>query len=81
VRLHTSLEPGRACGIANVEVDGLDMAELGNWLWRDHRIVVTPIGHEECPGLRVSPSVYTTLEELDRFGDAVEHAMAHGIPA
>jgi selenocysteine lyase/cysteine desulfurase len=81
VRLHTSLLPGRACGIANVEVDGLDSGALGNWMWQKHRIIVTPIGHEECPGLRVSPSVYTTLEELDRFVDAMKYAMKHGIEA
>ncbi|MEE8487936.1 MAG: aminotransferase class V-fold PLP-dependent enzyme, partial [Gemmatimonadota bacterium] len=79
VRLHTSLEPGFACGIANVQIEGLDPAALGNWLWQHHRIIVTPIGHEECPGLRVSPSVYTTLEELERFVDAVRYAMRHGI--
>lgn len=81
VRLHTSLKPGVACGIATVAVDGIEPAALGNWLWREHRIIVTPIGHEECPGLRISPSVYTTPEELDRFCDAVEHAIGHGIPA
>jgi len=81
VQLHTSLKPGYACGIANVEIDGLDSGALGSWLWSQHRIIVTPIGHEECPGLRVSPSVYTTLEELDRFVEAVQYAMLHGIPA
>ncbi|MFW6085208.1 MAG: aminotransferase class V-fold PLP-dependent enzyme, partial [Gemmatimonadota bacterium] len=80
VRLHTSLEPGLACGIANVAIDGIEPADLANWLWSEHRIIVTAIGHEECPGLRISPSVYTTPEELDRFCDAVEHAMRHGIP-
>ncbi|MFQ5530664.1 MAG: aminotransferase class V-fold PLP-dependent enzyme, partial [Gemmatimonadota bacterium] len=79
VRLHTSLAPGFACGIANVEIDGLDSAALGSWLWQRHRIIVTPIGHEECPGLRISPSVYSTLEELDRFVDAMRYAMRHGI--
>jgi len=79
VRLHTSLHPGFACGIANVEVDGLESGALGNWMWERHRIIVTPIGHEECPGMRVSPSVYTTLEELDRFVEAMKYAMRHGI--
>ena len=79
VRLHTSLKPGFACGIANVQIDGLDSGALGSWLWKNHRIIVTPIGHEECPGLRVSPSVYTTLEELGRFVDAMRYAMRYGI--
>ncbi len=80
VRLHTSLEPGFACGIANVEIDGVDPGELTAWLWQEHKIIVTPIGHEECPGLRVSPSVYTTTQELDRFIDAMEYVIQNGVP-
>lgn len=79
VGLHTSQQEGFACGIANVYVDGLDSAELSNWLWTEHRIFTVSIGHEECTGIRVSPSVYSTLEEVDRFSEAMEHAIKHGI--
>jgi len=81
VRLHTSLSPGFACGIATVQVEGLDQAELSSWLWKEHRIIVTQIKHDEFEGLRISPSVYTRFEELDRFCDAIEHAIRHGLPA
>ena len=81
VRLHTSLEPGLANGIATFEVEGLDSAELGGWLWREHRIVTTTIQHAELEGVRVSPHVYSTLDEVDRFAEAVEHAIEHGLPA
>ncbi|MFQ5351338.1 MAG: hypothetical protein ACE5EG_12925, partial [Thermoanaerobaculia bacterium] len=80
VRLHTSLEPGFACGIATVEIDGVDSAELAEHLWRDHRILVVGIKHEEFEGIRVSPSIYTTREEIDRFADAVEGVMRNGLP-
>ena len=80
VSLNTSQKPGFACGIGNVHVDGLDTAALSNWLWNEHRIINVPIGHAECNGLRISPSVYTTLEELDRFSEAMEWAMEHGLP-
>jgi len=81
VHLNTSLQAGMACGIANVWVDGLDSAALSTWLWDRHRIFTVPIGHEECEGIRVSPSVYSTLEEVDRFSEAMEHAIAKGIAA
>ena len=80
VSLNTSRRPGFACGIANVHVEGLDPVGMSTWLWNAHRIITTPIGHEECTGLRISPSVYTTLEELDRFCEATEWAIAHGLP-
>lgn len=80
VRLHTSQRPGLACGIANVQVEGVDSGKLGSHLWRKHRIIVTPIKHDEFEGVRVSPNVYTTLEELDRFVDAVEEVIRNGLP-
>jgi selenocysteine lyase/cysteine desulfurase len=81
VRLHTSLKPGLACGIATVQVEGVETPALQSHLWRQHRIYTTPIGHDEFEGLRVSPSVYTTLEEVDRFAEAVEDVLRRGIPA
>lgn len=81
VRLHTSLRPGFACGIATVQVAGIPSGQLSNWLWDEHRILTVGIGHPEFEGIRVSPSVYSTLEEVDRFSEAMEHAIEHGIEA
>ncbi len=81
VRLHTSLKPGFAAGIANVQIEGVETGPLRNWLWSEHRIFTVAINHDEFNGLRISPSVYTTIEELDRFVDAMTHAARHGIPA
>lgn len=81
IRLHTSLRPGRACGIANVQIEGIDSRALGSHLWNRHRIFTTPILHAQFEGLRISPSVYTTLEEIDRFGDAMEAVLRDGLPA
>ena len=36
------------------------------------RIIATPIAHAEYQGIRVTPNVYTTLEEIDTFADAME---------
>lgn len=80
VRLHTSLAPDMACGLANVEILGVEPGELTNWLWQEHRIIVTPIRHAEFQGIRVTPSVYTTLEELERFIAAMEHVARNGLP-
>jgi selenocysteine lyase/cysteine desulfurase len=80
VRLHTSLKPGFACGIATVEIVGIENVDLVEWLWREHRILATPITHDEFQGVRVSPSVYTTPEELDRFVDAMERVVRRGLP-
>ncbi|MEZ6243942.1 MAG: aminotransferase class V-fold PLP-dependent enzyme [Phycisphaerales bacterium] len=79
VSFNTSRTPGFACGIANVRIDGLETSDLQSWLWKQKRILTVAINHDEFNGLRVSPSVFTTHEELDRFCDAVEMAMRVGI--
>ena len=79
IRLYTSLKPQFACGIATVEIDGIDSGELAGWLRKRHGIVVTVIRHDQFEGIRVSPSVYTTSEELDRFTTAMERAVREGL--
>jgi len=79
-RLHTSLKPQFSCGIGNIEVVGLDSAKLADHLWDKHRILVVAIKHDEFEGLRVTPSVYSTLEEVDRFCGVMEGVIAKGLP-
>ena len=80
VVLHTSFDPAMAGGLANVGIEGVDPGSLTSHLWSAHRIIVTPIGHPACTGIRVTPNVYTTLEEVDRFAEAMEHVITHGLP-
>ncbi len=79
VRLNTSLRSEFSCALANFRVDGLDNRALARDLWTKHRILVSYIGHRDCRGIRVTPAVYTTVPELDRFCDAVEGAISNGI--
>lgn len=78
---NTSQKPGFACGIGNVRIEGVETPGLADFLWTRHRILTVAINHPECMGIRVSPSVYSTLEEVDRFTEAMEHVIEHGLPA
>jgi isopenicillin-N epimerase len=80
VRLHTSLKRDFACGIATIEITNVEPRPLAAHLWRRHRILVIPIVHPEFQGLRVSPSVYTTIEEIDRFSEKMEAIADRGLP-
>jgi selenocysteine lyase/cysteine desulfurase len=53
---------------------------LTTFLWSKHRIIATPIKHAEFQGLRVTPNVYTTLDDIDRFMSAIDEVLAHGVP-
>ncbi len=80
VRLHTSMKDEFACAVATVQIEGIDSADLQRHLWHAHRILVTPIRHPEFEGIRVTPHVYTTLDEIDRFAEAMEAVLRHGLP-
>ncbi|HEB54118.1 MAG TPA: aminotransferase class V-fold PLP-dependent enzyme [bacterium] len=81
VRLHTDLTPGRAGAIATVQIEGVPSAALVKHLWQRHRILTALIAHPRFEGVRVSPSVYTTLAEIDRFVEAVHAVLRDGLPS
>jgi isopenicillin-N epimerase len=79
VKVLTPLDTKTSGAIALFSVDGLDFSKLGSWLMANYRIVNTPILHPEFSGIRITPNVYTTLDEIDTFSDAVTTAMRNGI--
>ena len=81
VRVLTQLDSPYGGGIGFFTVEGLDMAKLNGWLLEKHRIVNTHIAHPEFNGLRITPNVYTTPDEVDVFADKVLEAIKVGIRA
>ena len=79
IKLHTSLKPGKSCAIATVEIKGIDTSDVAKELWDKYRIFVVAINHDEFTGCRVTPHVYTTIEEIDRFADAMETIIKNGV--
>lgn len=80
VGFNTSFDPKQSCAIANFKIDGVDPGAIGSYLMSKHMIITTPIVHEEFTGIRITPNVYTTLWELDRFCNAVEDIARKGLP-
>lgn len=81
VRFNTSWEPNQSCGIANVEIVGVDPGKLGAYLMDKHKIFTTPIIHDEFKGMRITPSLYTAPYELDRFCDVMTTVAKKGLPS
>ncbi len=79
VQLHTSLDSKQSCAIGTVGVEGVNAAALTNHLWTRHRVVVTPIEHQDFTGIRVTPNTYTTLREIDLFCEAMEAVIHKGL--
>jgi isopenicillin-N epimerase len=80
VGFNTSFDPTQSCAIANFKIEGVDPVALGSYLMARHKIFTTPIVHAEFTGIRITPNVYTTLWELDRFSNVVADVARRGLP-
>ncbi|HJR64222.1 MAG TPA: aminotransferase class V-fold PLP-dependent enzyme [Gemmatimonadaceae bacterium] len=76
VKVLTPLDdPAQSCGIALVRLEGIDTQALHTRLFEKWRIITTPILHPEFHGLRVTPNVFTTLDEVDGFAERMEEVL------
>lgn len=71
IKLHTSLKPEYSCGLALFSIDGMKPGDIGTILFDKYKIHTTPIEWENINGVRITPHVYTRLQDLDRFVKAV----------
>ena len=88
VKILSSLEPGQTWGLAMVGLEGVDSRALAQFMMDKYRIVINAVVGGQPPaqvfdytGLRVTPNVYTTLQEIDTFVDAMQDAAKNGVPA
>ena len=81
IRFNTSFDENQSCAIANVQIEGINPSAIGNYLFANHHIFTTPIIHDEFQGIRITPNVYTTLSELDRFCAVMETIARKGLSA
>ncbi len=79
VKVLTELGPDKAGAICMFGVEGIEPGKLGSWLLANYKIVNTPIVHPEFSGIRITPSIYTTIDELDTFVGAVTKAIKVGV--
>jgi isopenicillin-N epimerase len=72
VRILHNSEPEMSCGIGMFGLKDGDLQALGRALETKHGIYTAVSAHAEYTGMRVTPSIYTTLREVDYFVRAVE---------
>ena len=71
VIINTPADINRHGGIGNVGIEGFDPRELADVLMRDYRIFTVGIDRPGVQGLRITPNLYTTLDELDALVTAI----------
>ena len=72
VKIHTSFKPEYSCAICGVTIDGMTPGELDNALFNNYKIHTVGIVWENISCVRITPHVYTRLQELDKFARALE---------
>jgi selenocysteine lyase/cysteine desulfurase len=75
----SSLKPGETWGMATVGIQGMEAGKIASALFDQNRIVVAALAQGPLPGqqfpfqgIRVTPNIYTTIEEVDTFARAME---------
>jgi len=82
VRILTSYDRDQSCGLGAFTVEHLDLHKLTQVLFDTHKIFTIPITvPEKTVAIRVTPSIYTTLRELDLFIETVSHYIQNGLPS
>ena len=82
VKILNSEDPEQSCAIGFISVANIDCGKLQEYLWNKQRIWTVAIRTPgEYEGLRITPNVYTTLEEVDTFTAVMTKVIKNGLPA
>ncbi|MGQ0704418.1 MAG: aminotransferase class V-fold PLP-dependent enzyme [Gemmatimonadales bacterium] len=79
VTVWTHADPARSAGIVAFQAGSLDPRRLSTALYEKHRIAVAARGGTDRPGLRLSPHLYNTMDEVERVLSAVRAYLKSGV--
>ena len=73
IELVSPVDPGLSCAIASFRVKNKTAAETADYLYQQRKIftVNRQLGEKGC--VRVTPAAYNSLNDIDRFVDAVKN--------
>ena len=80
VKILNCRESIQALGLFHVTPGAVYPAKAYDFLWSKYRIITAVIKRDDYQGLRITPNVYTTLDEIDTFAGAIEDLLKHGAP-
>lgn len=72
VKINTSLKSEYSCAICGVSVDGMTPGELDGALFNSYKIHTVGIVWENISCVRITPHVYTRLQDLDKLARGIE---------
>ena len=72
VKIHTSLKSQYSCSICGVSIDGMTPGELDSTLFNNYKIHTVGIVWENISCVRITPHVYTRIEDLNKLVRAID---------
>jgi len=72
VKIHTSFKDPYACAICGVTIDGMTPGELDSALFTNYKIHTVGIVWENISCVRITPHVYTRVQDLDKLVMAID---------
>jgi selenocysteine lyase/cysteine desulfurase len=70
--VNTPQDSARSCAIANVGIKNITPADLAKTLYDKYKIFTVAINYADVFGVRVTPHLYTSTQELDNFVKALK---------
>lgn len=67
VTMNTPMKKGFSCAIGNIAIEGKKPSELETFLFEKYKIHTVSIEWENIRGVRITPNIYTTTEDLDKL--------------
>jgi selenocysteine lyase/cysteine desulfurase len=65
------LQKGYSCAIGNISIEGKEANELESFLFEHYKIHTVAINWENIHGVRITPNVYTTIDDLDLLAKGI----------
>jgi len=67
IKFYSPISDHASCAIATVGIEGIKASEIENHLFSKYNVHTVAIEWEKVSGIRVTPSVYTSTEDLDKL--------------
>lgn len=71
IKLNVSLKPDYACALGHLSIEGMEAIDISLKLWTNYQIHVSAVKRENINGVRITPHLYTSTKDLDRFVEAI----------
>jgi selenocysteine lyase/cysteine desulfurase len=72
IQFFTNPQPQWSCAIGNFGLQGQKASDINQQLFDKWKIHSVSIDREKISGVRITPNVYTTTDELDKLVRAIQ---------